>query len=387
MNTRRPYLIIPKLIQQPTWGGDYILTLKGWTEKGFLKGQKIGQSYELYGQSKLAIGITDSASAAFMPEVGFADKPDIIKEYFTYSPGDYLVLADLVKADPESVLGPKLMLKTHTMDLLIKINQAFGNSFQLHIKPGVKSDRWEPKPESWYYLEDGQITFGLNPATKVDEYKRACHAINDMMKTLSRSVKSGEKTLEEAKHEAAAFIHGVNPWQYINVHKIKKYSLIDLSMGGLHHSWEENKEEFPQGNVVYEVQRDAMDPVSTIRSFDQGKFKDSGDIREIHIDDYFTYLDTDPEHNDLARMRQERKGDRMLTSDYYCMDIIELDGTRSLETGSSFCHLFVRDGAAAIKTENGSVRLGQGHSCFLPHAVGSFQIEGAGTLLKTYIEV
>ena len=54
------YLIIPKLIEQPTWGGDYILNFKNWQNQDVFKGLKIGQSYELYSETKLRSDLDSS---------------------------------------------------------------------------------------------------------------------------------------------------------------------------------------------------------------------------------------------------------------------------------------------------------------------------------------
>lgn len=372
ISKKRPYLVIPKLIEQPTWGGDYILQMKKWTDIPALQGKKIGQSYELFGRSKLLLDITDTDFNRFLPEFGMTDG-NSTGEFHLIEGKDYITLRHLV----------------HDMPLLVKLNQASGNSFQLHIKPGAQHSRWKPKPESWYYLEDGFLSFGIKKGINIDEYKKTCHAINDKMKELSLKIIAGEMGIEEAKKISTAYIKELNPWQYVNRYDAKKYSLVDLSMGGLHHSWEEDKERFPRGNVVYEVQQDVMDPVCTIRSFDQGKFKSDGAIREIHIDDYFAALDTDESHNDFANATKTRVGNRLLTTPYYCMDIIEVDGETSATTGKSFVHLFVRDGAVEVTCDGGSVRVGTGHSCFLPQEAGFFKIKSMGkqaVVLKTYIE-
>lgn len=383
-SSTKPYLIIPKLIEQPTWGGEYILNLKNWKQLPFAANKKIGQSYELFGKSKLALKITNSFDPAFIPEVGSADSDAIDEENFTYKKNtDYANLSDLIASNPKEILG-----KTHTMPLLIKMNQASGNSFQLHVKPGTKDTRWQPKPESWYYLEDGAVTYGVNKNTNIEEYKKACHAINDKMKLLSKKVLNGEMKFEDAKKEAKEFIAETNPWQYVNKHRIKKYDLIDLSGGAVHHSWEEDST-LPYGNVLYEIQLDVMDPVSTIRSFDQGKFKSDGSIRELQIEDYFKYIDTDKEHNDIQTVTRHQEGRRLLKTAYYSMDILDVADKLTDHVGDTFCHLHVRDGEVVVKTSGGTVHLTRGHSCLLPHNVEQYEImsvNGKATLLKSYIE-
>lgn len=389
LTTNKPYLIIPKLIEQATWGGDYILQLKHWQNKDFLRDKKIGQSYELFGDSKLMLHVTNTNDSTFIPEFGFADKPDTVKENFPLAKGrDFDILSSLVEQDPENMLGTSVYHRFGNMPLLIKINQAAGNSFQLHIKPGVSHPRWKPKPESWYYLEDGSITCGIKAGTDVDDYKKTCHLINDKMKELSTKVQNGTLSLDSAKTEAKTYIQELNPWQFVNCHETKKYDLIDLSEGGIHHSWEENKEKHPLGNIVYEVQMDVMDPFCTIRSFDQGKIKEDGTIREIHIDDFFAAIDTDPEHNDINNLRKTRQGNTLLRTPNYALDIFEISDKMMDNTADSFCHLYVRDGEIEVQTDGGSVHMTQGHSCFLPAALGEYEIEalnGDAVVLKTFI--
>jgi len=371
---KRPFLVISQLIEQPTWGGDYILKMKKWSELPEVKGKKIGQSYELYGRSKLLIGITDTDFNRFLPEYSSADGKVIDNPDFHLIEGkDYFVVSHIEKHMP----------------LLLKMNQAYGNSFQLHIKPGTVHPYWKPKPESWYYFEPGLVTFGLKKDININEYKAACHLVNNEMNRLSNVIRAGELTLESAQEQADVFISRHNPKDFVNLHKTQKDSILDLSMGGVHHSWEEDRVRFPQGNIVYEIQADVMDPLCTIRSFDQGKIKSDGSIRKIHIDDYFEFVDTDPSVNDIANAIRVPDGQSLLKTPFYSMDILEITQEISDFTDKSFCHLFVREGAIEVEGAEGTVRVGQGHSCFLPQVAGFFKIRPETTkavVLKSYIE-
>lgn len=374
LSTKKPYLIIPTLIEQPTWGGKYILTYKNWNKIPYLKNKLIGQSYELFGQSKLLINLTDSSNPAFVPEVMRSNLKPLPDCPFPFEQNkDYVMLSDLVKKNP--------------MPLLIKFTQASGNSFQLHVKQSVRRSRWKPKAESWYYFEDGFLTYGINKNTNVADYKKACQLIEAKMKAFSHEVKNGNISSNTAKKEAKEFIQNINPWQYVNLHYVKKNTLIDLSGGGIHHSWEENKEKYPLGNVLYEIQQDVTDSESTLRSFDQGKIGSNGEIRSITIDDYFTYLDTEPAHNDIQNALLTQKGSRLLSTPYYSLDVLEVKNKMIDETDQSFVHLFVREGEAVIETEEGQIRLTKGHSCFIPQGTGKYTIKtNNALLLKTYIE-
>ncbi len=351
---KKPYIIVPHLIEQPTWGGSYICDRKGWSEKEGVKGKKIGQSYELYSKTKLAFDISSTDDHLFGP--GYKNTIDIS-------------LFQEARSFP-----------------LIKFTQAKGNSFQLHIEPTKHDPYWKPKAESWYYFEDGKITFGIKKGVQIEEYRKTCLRIDSKMKELSGLISKNKIDFEKANKLAQEFIHFENPWQFVNVHSTKKGDVVDLSGGGLHHSWEEDLTTCPKGNILYEVQQDVMDPVSTIRSFDQGKFKDDGTIREIQIDEYFKHIDLDEKRNTLS---VERNVDgKLFDTPFYSLTSLQLDADRGMESDSSFHHLFVKDGSIDIKDKLGNtIHIGTGHSCFVPQGVTyTIRPKITGELLLTYLK-
>lgn len=371
LSQKRPYLVIPLLIEQPTWGGEYILTMKKWNNNPDLQTKKVGQSYELFGNSKLMVSVNDSSDPRFVPEFGNAEGK--ATSYLNLEEGtDFINLKDLIPSMP----------------LLIKFTQAAGNSFQMHVKPGTLHERWKPKPESWYYLEDGYISCGLKAGADIGRYRDVCMQIDKMMKELSEKVKNSDMEIDKAREYAKQKIQELNPWQFVNLIQTKKEDLIDLSAGGIHHSWEEDRTKAPLGNVVYEVQVDVMDPFCTIRSFDQGKIKEDGSIREIHVEDYFRFIDTDTKSNDIASMKRERKNDNLLTTPYYALDILELSGRVNLDINHSFHHLFVKSGTMVVECGEGTVTVREGHSCIIPRGAETYTIvcrTPQTVILKTYI--
>lgn len=369
----RPYLITPKLVEQPTWGGTYIATFKSWGNRFDLAQKKIGQSFELYGDSKLT-NICSTEDERFGPETSHDQQA--------------LSLSSWIKEDAKGVLGEKIAVYYHVMPILIKFTQALGNSFQLHRKPAEKHDHWIPKAESWYFLEKGTLTYGINTKTSHDAYKSAVKKIEQYMKDLSQLMVDGTLTVADGRRQAKEFIKTVNPWQYVNVHAVDQYSLLDLSIGGIHHSWEED-DALPNGNIVYEVQQDVMDDFCTLRSFDQGKIKDDGTIRTIHIDDYFKFLDVSEEHNTIDFALRRRQGTNLLKTPYYAMDELQISSQTDIPVGASFDHLFVLNGSVTLTYRETTLIIGKGHACFVPWKVGSYALEpreGNATVLKTYID-
>jgi len=351
---KKPYIIIPSLIEQPTWGGTYICDKKGWSKKEELIGKKIGQSYELYSRTKLAFDISSTDDSLFGPQ--------------------YKNTIDVALFQEKKLLP------------LIKFTQAKGNSFQLHIQPNKNDAHWQPKAESWYYFENGKITFGVKKGIKIEDYKKTCIKINKKMKELSSEVLKNKITINAANKFAQEYIHSENPWQFVNIHEVKKGDVVDLSGGGLHHSWEEDLVSCPMGNIVYEVQQDVMDPVSTIRSFDQGKFKEDGTIREIQIDDYFKYIDLDEKKNTLS---MEKKEDgRLFDTPHYSLTSLKSVSDINMNSESSFHHIFVKDGSVDVVGISGKpIHVGTGHSCFIPQGI-SYTIcpKDKGEVLLTYLK-
>ncbi len=346
---KKPYLVIPYLIEQPTWGGEYICEKKRWLDKPDLKGKKIGQSYELYGKSLLALDIVSSEDTLFSPRG-----------------------KNTIPVSSFSEVAPFP---------LIKFTQAKGNSFQLHVPTGVKDEQWHSKAESWYFFEGGKVTFGINTSKDIGMYKKICVLIEQKMKELSEKLIGKKITRDEAEKEANQFIKEQNPWNYVNVHEVKAGDSVDLSGGGIHHSWEEDEENHPLGNIVYEVQQDVMDPISTLRSFDQGKFLNDGTIREIQIETYFKYLDTNKERN-ILKIRQNEAF--LFNTPYYILKKWEIQNNKEMSAEKSFHHLFVKEGTMTVRSVEGEVFVSRGHSCFIPKGVSyTIEVSGKTEILQT----
>lgn len=381
INHLRPYLVIPKLIQQKTWGGEYIAGEKGiWVDVN--KPLKLGQSYELFSGSKLTL-----MSEGKQYEVGHPDWDEIDKE-LSIPIVEEIKLSELIKLNPEMALGTNVTKSGNEMPLLLKLTQAKGNSFQLHIKPGVEDQRWLSKSETWYFFEKGKVTCGIADGISIKDYKEACLLIDREMQSMSRQIIDNRLAVVEARLRVSELIKSVNPWQFVQVKTAAEGEIFDMSRGGIHHSWEEDLDN-GRGNILYEVQQDRMDPVSTIRSFDQGKIGDDGKVREINIDDYFKYLDTSEEMNQGSFSGESVSGNNAFTTPDYAMDIIEFDNTINDVTTGSFCHYYVKAGKVKVETDEGWVIVEKGWSCFVPAAgANKVRIEclgGRAILLKTYV--
>lgn len=361
----RPYLVIPKLIEQPTWGGTYIQKTKKWENLHWLAGKKIGQSYELYDKSNLSLA-TDSLDPRFVGEL--ADSKSVA----------------LQTSPPNSIPLSSLVFGT-TMPLLLKFTQALGNSFQLHIPDGMNHPKWMAKSESWYYFEPGLITCGVRPNVDWEAYQSSVVELDKEVGEVATLVQNGTLPYNKAQKQIQQCIKIYNPWQYVNLVKVKSGTLLDLSSCGIHHSWEEDLRSIPLGNVLYEIQLNRMDELSTIRNFDKGKMSKDGILRPLQIADYFTFIDRTPEaNNPNMHMRKATMlaktpaytHELLLKTKYYSMErLISVHGNADFSSKlHSFRHVFVRSGTITVQAGSGEVTVGPGHSVFIPSGCAEYAI-------------
>ena len=368
--THGPWRVQDELIEQPSWGGRYIVDLKGLSDDPQWQGKKVGQSYEMAKAAKLI----DPSDGTVRP------------------------LSELIGEDAAGLLGPKVVDKFGTdLSLLIKLTQAKGNSFQVHLPEGKQRGHWEPKPEAWFYLAPGLYTFGLKAGTSFEAYSRVLHRIDGEMERLSEEVKSGKRTVEDARAQAHQCIQTLDPYAYVNVVEAHTDDIVDLTAGGIHHSWEQDDARFPDGNLVYEVQIDVPDNLCSMRGFDKGKFQDNGRLRPTHVADYLGTIEQDPAHNDLSQHVQKPsiiaegpgvKVEKLFRTPYFCTDRLTLAAGQSLPQplDDGFHHLFLHAGTATV----GDATLEQGRSYVLPAALGEYTLTAGDkdtVILKTYLPV
>lgn len=390
----KPYLVIPKLIPQPTWGGSYIFQYKNISQPEIFS-VPIGQSYELSASSLLS----QKSSSFSHPFLQILDPKSSSTKTISQR-DDPFPLQSLINQNPKKVLGPSSRnLKNNQLDLLIKFTQAQGNSYQLHVRQD--SLPWLSKPEFWYFLEPGSITLGIKPDIDLKKYKHLCQQIYQRSLDLSQKVQSHQITIKKASIELHRFIQTEHPRKYVNSMQIKKHSAIDLTSGGIHHSWEQCPSSQPFGNIVFEIQRDVSDIDSTIRCFDQGKISTNGIVRPLNIEAYFQHLDSQVDHNHPQKHFVLPKVIKH-TSSYTIKNIFEsiffslhsLHFSKTLKnqhttTTTSFHHLFVSQGNCRVTAKNHTFIVTRGYSIFIPVSVGIYSLSPFKskhvTILKTFV--
>lgn len=368
------YFVIPQLIEQPTWGGSYIGDSKGISKYLTTKKIKVGQSYEFFSGSYIApakdVEKMKNEKIPFYLKKAGAKKPELVNKLKS--------IKELSKSDLKQIFG-----KNRIPDILIKFTQAKGNSFQLH--PSKKSGKYKPKPESWFFFEKGRATLGLRPNIDLELYKATLEHICNKTEELSKAVKKKKMKIDQARKELRSIIEIGQPLNFVNYVKLDTNQVVENYTGGVHHSWEEDENEIPNGNIVYEVQLDVADDESVIRAFDKGKLMDDGSYREVDIDNYFKHLDTSGLYNDPTRFIKKPiilketasySLKKVFDSSYYQMDELNVFKTYEVED-LGFRHLFVRSGEGTLQTENEKITLRKGWSYLLTPDIKEVTIKKA----------
>jgi len=374
-----PAYIVPLLVEQPTWGGSYIAQAKS-LHHPLVQGKNIGQSFELFSGTLL----TDTFSSTFASAIA----PNFTDFKLAHPAQAVYALQDLIDQSPQEILGKKAVDRGwETMQVLIKFTQAQNNSYQVHVRPSATFGQWLPKPESWYYLENGKATLGLADVTQVEAYKQRCLEIDHTAHQLSDRVKAGSLSVQDARQELKAFIETAHPRRFVHTIAVEKGAVIDLSKGGTHHSWELDPD-LPNGNIVYEVQVDVMDNLCTLRSFDQGNLKDDGSVRPLTIEEYFTALDLSPDSNDPQHFLHQAQPvadqgaeiTQLFAHHYYSTELVHFGFKyqgKYTTTQDSFHHLYALAGDMVVTTEDSSFTLAQGWSLFIPAKIQNYTLHSS----------
>lgn len=386
--------IIPLLIKQPTWGGKYIAQYKKIQDEETLAAN-IGQAYELAQDSLLIDEPIDLKPGDQLP-YQLAEATDLEHPHWFGKKYRTISMPDLIKKNVKDILGEKVAAKMNNqMAVLNKFTQAQENSYQVHVQPDQTFEKWQPKPESWYFFEQGKATLGLKTNANVLAYQNRCTEIYEYSQELSRQVREGELDVAAAREKLEKFINHDHPRHYVNTLELKAGQIVDLSEGGIHHSWEADAN-FPKGNIVYEVQLDQRDDVSSIRAFDQGKIKDDGSIRQLAIEAYFKALNINADANLPDQYLQSHDSfqddDGLITHlfdcEHYRLTMIEFDknyGGLETQLDDEFHHLFVKEGEVEVRYDGRRWLVPAGWSIFIPAGCQQYQLSSTApaVVLKT----
>ncbi len=257
-------------------------------------------------------------------------------EFAGFSFPDYLIKAG------KGVLG-KNCDRFDDFPILIKFIDAKKNlSIQVHPDDeyALKHEHQNGKTECWFIAdaEDGAgIYYGLKEQLTKEEF--------------SKRIEDGSLI------DCLRFI------------PVKKGELYFIPSGTLH--------SIASGTLIVEIQQNSN---VTYRVYDYGRTGTDGLPRPLHIRQALDVTDLS------GKMPAFDFGSHLADCKYFTVDALRPDENPFITAGEdSFCSLLVIEGSGLIQSDQEELSFRAGDSLFLPAGSGSYQISGAGFILKTTI--
>jgi len=249
--------------------------------------------------------------------------------------------AQLTGADPEGYLG-KALCALEEFPLLIKLIDANADlSVQVH-PPGVKT-------EVWYIIhaqEGARLNAGLVPGTKKEDFAAAM----------------ASKEIEN----------------FLNFIPVKTGDVINIPAGTVH--------AIGAGLVIAEIQQNSD---TTYRVYDYGRVDDSGNPRQLHIEQALASIDFGATCGLLQGQAEDVPGGKIVfycTTEYYALYeyFVETSICEDSDPDRFFIFTCV-DGNCEIRSDGYIATVAAGDSIFIPAALGAYEITGKCRLLKCYV--
>lgn len=264
-----------------------------------------------------------------------------------------LTLSEFIQKEEKGVLGSNCG-KFEDFPILIKLIDAKDNlSVQVH-PDNEYAQRVEGeygKTEMWYIVDcdDGaELLYGFKKEISKEEFKERIE--NNTLLEVTNSV------------------------------PVKKGDVFFIRSGTLH--------AIGKGILIAEIQQNSN---TTYRIYDYGRVGSDGKPRQLHIDKALDVTNLCPAKPYPVSKPVQKDGytEKLLSScEYFTVYSMDIDGGTSLSAGSSsFVHILVLDGEAALSADNADdIKLVKGSSVFIPAGFGSFKINGKCTAVKTTVE-
>ncbi len=300
------------ILKERIWGGNKLGTLLGKP----VEGDRVGESWELSG---VPGSVSEVANGPYQGQS----------------------LDDLIAADPEALLGRKVLERFGTeFPILIKFIDAREDlSIQLHPGDELARKRHDSfgKTEMWYVMEadpGAELIIGFNRDVSREEYQEA--------------LRSG-RLLDLLNYETV----GEGDTFFINCGKIH-------AIGG--------------GILLAEIQQSSD---VTYRVYDFDRRDAQGNLRELHTDlalDAMDYRKRDDFR--IAYSKEKNAAVPMVDSDYFRTTYLDLDASlsREFQTDDSFRAYVCVGGSASLELGPHSVPIQRGETVLLPAAAAELQI-------------
>ena len=264
-------------------------------------------------------------------------------------------LPDIVKADPQNILGTKFPADCREVPLLIKLIDANDRlSVQVHPDDNYAAvyEGGLGKNEMWYILDarpGAKLVAGLKPGVTKEVFTQAIK----------------ENRIEECLLEVE-----VQPGDVINI------------PAGLVHA-------IGAGIVIAEIQQTSD---TTYSVFDYNRVDSKGVGRPLHLDKALDVTNFEAGEREVktkgvdVRVNENCHKTVFLANRFFACEKYEVTGELTEKSdGSKFYIYICLEGSGKIQAENMTVGFKAGETVFVPASMGEYRLDGRFTALKTYV--
>lgn len=264
-------------------------------------------------------------------------------------------LPEIVKADPQNILGKSFTTDCQEYPLLVKLIDANDKlSVQVHPDDTYAAiyENGRGKNEMWYVVDckpGAKLVVGLKPGVTKKVFFQA---IND-------------NRIEECLNEV----------------EVQSGDVINIPAGTLH--------AIGAGIVIVEIQQTSD---ITYRVFDYNRVDRNGVGRQLHLDKALEVTNFNAGSQEVKSKGIKIKlGEGSSKTIYTANEIFgcekyEVNGSVSETTDGSNYYIYIcLSGHGKLKTENMSVEFKAGETVFIPASMGIYGLEGQFSALKAYV--
>ena len=249
-------------------------------------------------------------------------------------------LPELIREFGESLAG---RYAGRPFPLLLKLIDA-RDRLSVQVHPGdeyaaVHEHGKLGKNEAWLILdapEDGELVYGLQPGTSLQQLKDAC---------------TGGKAVETLLRRV----------------RVKPGDVCYIPAGCVH--------AIGAGILLYEIQESSD---VTYRFYDWDRKDAEGKGRELHIEQGLAVADL-TYAPDPVRVSGAYGTERLLNEKEFTLDVMHCGGTEALPEIREFGILTVLQGSLKLQWDSGEMKLKEGETCFLPRSAPKMRLAGEGS--------
>lgn len=264
-------------------------------------------------------------------------------------------LPDIVKVDPQNVLGTRFPADCQEVPLLIKFIDANDKlSVQVHPDDNFAAvyEGGLGKNEVWYIMDakpGAKLIAGLKPGVTREVFAQCIR----------------DNRMEECLLEV----------------EVQRGDVVYIPAGRIH--------AIGAGIVLTEIQQTSD---TTYRVYDYNRLDGNGTVRPLHQDKALNVTDFSAGRGDVKikgikhKINENCTKTIFIANRFFACEKYEAKGNFTESTdGSKFFILICIEGSGTIRSDSMTVEFKAGETVFIPASLGEYKLEGTFTSIKTYI--